>query len=461
MRRDPVPAMRLTKTTDGKMTKAELTAKWNQVLDLLAQTMERLKVDNYLKPLAPVKLNEKDQVLSLHTAVGNSSFYQNFINRNKDEISRAMILVFGKEYSVSVTNRDPGDDGEQEPDPLNPNYTFDTFVPGNNSRLAYAAATAVAKRDNNSKGGYDKFNPLFLYGASGLGKTHLMQAIGHYVRQNKPKKKVLYVSSETFTNELILAIQKKKTQEFKDKYRNVDYLLFDDVQFIAGKPSTEEELFSTFDALYNAKKQVVFTSDRPPRELGEIPERLISRFSWGLIADIQTPDYETRMAILKNKAILEDLDINDPELTAALDMIAQSIQSNIRELESAFTRVLTFSALTEQPITKDFVRTVLSEVYDTRTTEITPDVIKNCVASYFGIKVSDLEGGTHARNVAYPRQIAIYLVRELTDYSFPKIGEIFGGRDHSTVLYSYKKIEKDLKKVPELSEVIENIKKLL
>ena len=180
------------------MTKAELTAKWNQVLDLLAQTMERLKVDNYLKPLAPVKLNEKDQVLSLHTAVGNSSFYQNFINRNKDEISRAMILVFGKEYAVSVTNRDPGDDGEQEPDPLNPNYTFDTFVPGNNSRLAYAAATAVAKRDNNSKGGYDKFNPLFLYGASGLGKTHLMQAIGHYVRQNKPKKKVLYVSSETF-----------------------------------------------------------------------------------------------------------------------------------------------------------------------------------------------------------------------------------------------------------------------
>ncbi len=443
------------------MNKAELIAKWNQVLELLSQNMEKLKVDNYFKPLAPVKLGEKDNTLYLHASVGNCEFYQNMVNRNREEISRAVILVFGKDLSVAVTNKIPEDPEDLEKEMLNPKYTFDTFVDGNNSRLAYVAATAVAKGDHSARGGYDKFNPLFIYGASGLGKTHLMHAIGHYVIQNRPRKKVLYVSSETFTNELILAIQKKKTQEFKDKYRNVDYLLFDDVQFIAGKPSTEEELFATFDALYNAKKQIVFTSDKPPRELGDIPERLISRFSWGLIADIQTPDYETRMAILKNKAILEDLDINDPELIAALDMIAQSIQSNIRELESAFTRVLTFSTLTEQPISRDFVRTVLSEVYDTRTTEITPEIIKNCVAGYFGIKPADLEGGTHARNVAYPRQIAIYLVRELTDYSFPKIGEVFGGRDHSTILYSYKKITKEIKKTPELSDVVENIKKLL
>ncbi|MBR0139601.1 MAG: chromosomal replication initiator protein DnaA [Firmicutes bacterium] len=437
------------------MTKTELTSKWGQVLDILTQSMERLKVDNYFRPLSPVRINEKDGTILLHTIVGNSSFYQNMISRNRDALSSAVVRVFGKDYRFSVTDKIPVDEETAETDNLDPKYTFDTFVAGNNSRLAYAASLAVAE-------GYDKkYNPLFLYGSSGLGKTHLMHAIGHYVKQNRPKKKVLYVSSETFTNELILAIQNKSQQEFKKKYRNVDYLLFDDVQFIAGKKSTEDELFATFDALYAANKQIVFTSDKPPRELGDIPERLISRFSWGIIADIQTPDYETRMAILKNKAILEDLDISDPELTASLEMIAQSIQSNIRELESAFTRVLTFSTLTEQPITKDFVRTVLSEVYDTRSSEITPDIIKKCVADYFGVKVSDIEGESHARNVAYPRQIAIYLVRDLTNYSFPKMGEIFGGRDHSTVLYSYKKIEKEIKKVPELQKTVENIKRLL
>ncbi|MCF0150223.1 MAG: chromosomal replication initiator protein DnaA, partial [Firmicutes bacterium] len=344
---------------------------------------------------------------------------------------------------------------DSEDDKLDPRYTFDTFVAGNNSRLAYAASIAVAE-------GYDKkYNPLFLYGSSGLGKTHLMHAIGQYVKKNSPKKKVLYVSSETFTNELILAIQNKTQQEFKEKYRSVDYLLFDDVQFIAGRRSTEEELFATFDALYASNKQIVFTSDRPPRELGDIPERLISRFSWGIIADIQVPDYETRMAILKNKAILEEQDVTDPNLLASLDMIAQSIQTNIRELESAFTRVLTFSTLTSQPITKDFVRTVLSEVYHTRSSEITPEAIKSCVADYFGVKVSDLEGSTHARSVAYPRQIAIYLIREKTNISLPKIGELFGGRDHSTILYSYTKVKKDIKKTPELQKTIDNIEKLL
>lgn len=437
------------------MTKAELTAKWGQVLDILRQTMDRLKVDNFFKPLTPVKLIEKERVILLHCA-SNYSFYQNMVNRSKEEFSAAITEVFGKDYNITVTET-ASEETEENPedDKLDPKYTFDTFVAGNNSRLAYAASIAVAE-------GYDKkYNPLFLYGSSGLGKTHLMHAIGQYVKQNKPKKKVLYVSSETFTNELIMAIQNKSQQEFKEKYRSVDYLLFDDVQFIAGRLSTEEELFSTFDALYASNKQIVFTSDRPPRELGDIPERLISRFSWGIIADIQVPDYETRMAILKNKAILEGLDVSDPNLLTSLDMIAQSIQSNIRELESAFTRVLTFSTLTSQPITKDFVRSVLSEVYHTKSTEVTPASIKACVADYFGVKVSDLEGAKHARSVAYPRQIAIYLIREKTNISLPKIGELFGGRDHSTILYSFEKIKKDLKKTPELQKTIENIEKLL
>ena len=289
-----------------------------------------------------------------------------------------------------------------------------------------------------------------------------MHAIGHYVSQKRKKKKYIYVSAETFTTELIEAIRNKTQQAFKDKYRKVDYLLFDDVQFIAGNKAVEDELFNTFEALYNANRQLVFTSDRPPKELNGIPDRLISRFNWGLPVDIQPPEYETRMAILKNKAILEGLDISDQNLVAVMDVIAQSVVSNIRELEGSFTRVLAHSTLTGEKIDLSLAKKVLTDVFKTKDSELNPADIKKAVSSYYKIKVSEMESSKRARNIAYPRQIAIYMIRELCpNYSFPKLGELFGGRDHTSILYSYEKIRDEIKTSPELRDIIENIKSSL
>ena len=239
----------------------------------------------------------------------------------------------------------------------------------------------------------------------------------------------------------------------------MDYLLFDDVQFIAGNKTVEEELFNTFEALYNSNSQLVFTSDRPPKELDGIPERLISRFSWGLSADIQPPLYETKMAILKNKAALEGLDINDPELLEVMNIIAQGVESNIRELEGSFTRVQAYSALTGEKISLSLAKKVLSDVFKTKEAEITPADIKKAVSKYFKISLTEMESSKRSRNIAYPRQIAIYLIRELCpNYSFPKIGEIFGGRDHTTILHSYEKICDEIKYTPGVKDVIENIR---
>ena len=286
-----------------------------------------------------------------------------------------------------------------------------------------------------------------------------MHAIGHYVSRKRSRKKFIYVSAETFTAELIESIRNKTQQAFKDKYRKVDYLLFDDVQFIAGNKTVEEELFNTFEALYNSNSQLVFTSDRPPKELDGIPERLISRFSWGLSADIQPPLYETKMAILKNKAALEGLDINDPELLEVMNIIAQGVESNIRELEGSFTRVQAYSALTGEKISLSLAKKVLSDVFKTKEAEITPADIKKAVSKYFKISLTEMESSKRSRNIAYPRQIAIYLIRELCpNYSFPKIGEIFGGRDHTTILHSYEKICDEIKYTPGVKDVIENIR---
>ncbi len=437
------------------MTKAELKASWDKVVELMRGRNEDLVIDMFFKPLVPTRISEKDQkIYVLAPKESNYAFYQNMVNNKKDDISECTESVFGRPYSVEVTEKEtdpeylPGED-----DTLNPKYTFESFVDGPNNRLAYAASVSVAE-------GYSRhYNPLFLYGGSGLGKTHLMHAIGHYVSQKRARKKYIYVSAETFTAELIEAIRTKSQQAFKDKYRKVDYLLFDDVQFIAGNKAVEEELFNTFEALYNSNRQLVFTSDRPPKELNGIPDRLISRFNWGLPVDIQPPEYETRMAILKNKAVLEGLDIKDPNLIAVMEVIAQGVTGNIRELEGSFTRVLAHAALTGEKITLSLARKVLTEVFKTKDSEINPSDIKKAVASYYKIKVSEMESPKRSRNIAYPRQIAIYLIRELCPkYSFPKIGEIFGGRDHTTILHSYEKITEELDYSPDLAQIINNIK---
>ena len=437
------------------MTKAELKQNWEKVLDLMMNQLDRLAVDTFFRPLTPFKLSEKEQkIYLLSPKESNYAFYQNMVYNKQDILTECITEVFGKPYLIEVTEKDSDQEAlPQEEDTLNPKYTFDSFVDGPNNRLAYAASVSVAE-------GYSRqYNPLFLYGGSGLGKTHLMHAIGHYVSQKRTRKKFIYVSAETFTAELIEAIRTKTQQAFKDKYRKVDYLLFDDVQFIAGNKAVEEELFNTFEALYNSNRQLVFTSDRPPKELNGIPDRLISRFNWGLPVDIQPPEYETRMAILKNKAVLEGLDIKDPNLISVMEVIAQGVTSNIRELEGSFTRVLAHAALTGEKITLSLARKVLTEVFKTKDSEINPSDIKKAVANYYKIKVSEMESPKRSRNIAYPRQISIYLIRELCpNYSFPKIGEIFGGRDHTTILHSYEKIVEELETSPDLNTIINNIK---
>ena len=439
------------------MTKTELKACWDSVLDLMRKKVDPLAVDTFFKPLSPIKISEREQKLFLLAPKeSNYAFYQSRVNNHMSSLSECMNSVFGKIYTIEVTEKESLQDTEDPfsaEDSLNPKYTFESFVDGPNNRLAYAASVSVAE-------GYSRqYNPLFLYGGSGLGKTHLMHAIGHYVSQKRARKKYIYVSAETFTTELIEAIRNKTQQAFKDKYRKVDYLLFDDVQFIAGNKAVEEELFNTFEALYNSNKQLVFTSDRPPKELNGIPDRLISRFNWGLPVDIQPPEYETRMAILKNKAILEGLDISDPNLIAVMDVIAQGVNSNIRELEGSFTRVLAHAALTGEKISLSLAKRVLTDVFKTKESDISPSDIKKAVANYYKIKVSEMESSKRSRNIAYPRQIAIYMIRELCpNYSFPKLGEIFGGRDHTTILHSYEKICDELKYSPDLQNIINNIK---
>ncbi len=320
---------------------------------------------------------------------------------------------------------------------LNSKYTFDSFVIGNSNRFAHAASVAVAESPANA------YNPLFLYGGVGLGKTHLMHAIGHHIQANNPNAKVVYVSSEKFTNELINSIRYDKNPEFRNKYRNVDVLLVDDIQFIAGKESTQEEFFHTFNELYEAKKQIIISSDRPPNEIPTLEDRLRTRFAWGLQADIQAPDFETRIAILKKKAEIEKYVVSSDVMV----YIATKIKSNIRELEGALIRVMAYSSLTNNKnITVDLAAEALKDIISSSQTKaITIDLIQDVVANYYNLSIQELKSQRRTRNVSFPRQIAMYLSRKMTDMSLPKIGDEFGGRDHTTVIHAYEKISKALK----------------
>ncbi len=332
---------------------------------------------------------------------------------------------------------------------LNPKYTFDSFVIGNSNRFAHAASLAVAESPAKA------YNPLFIYGGVGLGKTHLMHAIGHYILHNNPKSQVVYVSSEKFTNELINSIKDDKNVEFRNKYRNIDILLVDDIQFIAGKERTQEEFFHTFNALYEANKQIIISSDRPPKEIPTLEDRLRSRFEWGLIADIQAPDFETRMAILKKKADVEKLNIPNEVMV----YIATKIKSNIRELEGALIRIVAFSSLTNKEISVDLASEALKDIISSKQTrQVTIDIIQEVVANYYNLKIEELKSARRTRNIAFPRQIAMYLSRKLTDMSLPKIGEEFGGRDHTTVIHAYEKISNNLKKRRKSSKCNKGIK---
>lgn len=318
---------------------------------------------------------------------------------------------------------------------LDPKYTFDSFVIGSSNRFAHAAAMAVS--DSPAKA----YNPLFIYGGTGLGKTHIMHAIGDRVLQKNPKTKVLYISSEDFTNQMISAIQNRTMTKFRDKYRSVDILLIDDVHFIAGKDSTQEEFFHTFNTLYDAHKQIVVTSDRPPKEINKLEERLVSRFLYGLVTDVQPPDFETRIAILKRKSEIASLSLPEDFFY----FLAEKIKTNIRELEGALIRVVAYSKLIGRDVSVDLAKEVLKDMIIEGQRKITIDLIQKVVSEYFDIKLADMRSKKRSQAIAYPRQIAMYLTRQLTDYSLPEIGDQFGGRDHTTVIHACNKVENDLK----------------
>ena len=329
---------------------------------------------------------------------------------------------------------------------LNPRFSFENFVVGPSNRFAHAASQAVAESPARS------YNPLFIYGGVGLGKTHLMQAIGAYVLKNNPQLKVVYMSSEKFTNQLINAIQHRTTPAFRERYRHVDILLIDDIHFIAGKDSTQEEFFHTFNALYDAHKQIVLSSDRPPKDISALEERLVSRFEWGLITDIQPPDLETRIAILKKKIEQNKADVPSD----VVFFIAEKVSLNIRELEGALIRVTAYSSLTNEKITLEMARSVLKDML-LEDKKVSVDTIQRKVAAHFDLRLLDMKARRRNRAVVYPRQIAMYLTRSLTDFSLPEIGEYFGGRDHTTVLHACDKIRGILKKDPKLKGLLDHL----
>ena len=342
---------------------------------------------------------------------------------------------------------------------LNPKYTFDTFVVGSNNKFAHAASLAVAESPG------EIYNPLFLYGGVGLGKTHLMHSIAHFILENNPQTRVLYVTSESFTNELIEAIRNGNNTamtKFREKYRNIDVLLIDDIQFIIGKESTQEEFFHTFNDLHGAKKQIIISSDKPPKEIATLEGRLKSRFEWGLIADISSPDYETRMAILRKKEERDSKEKGYHLDDEVIQYIATNIKSNIRELEGALNRITAMSSLEHREITVELAQEALKDMISPNAKrEITPDLILLTVAEHFHIKTDDIKGSKRSADIVIPRQIAMYLCREMTSTPLKAIGKLMGNRDHTTVLHGVEKISKEIETSDDLKNTIDIIKKKL
>ena len=365
-------------------------------------------------------------------------------NQEEEEIEKQVI--------TSERKIDTDDDVTQYTNKtLNPKYTCETFVVGNNNRFAHAAALAVGDRPG------EAYNPLFLYGGVGLGKTHLMHAIGNRILQNDRKANVLYVTSEKFTNQLINAIKDFKNEAFRNKYRNIDVLLIDDIQFIGGKDRVQEEFFHTFNTLHEEGKQIIISSDKAPKDISLLEDRLKSRFEWGLLADLSNPDYETRLAILRKKAQDESIIVDDH----ILSNIANKIDSNIRELEGVFNKIVAIASLNNEPISIELAEKTINEFKQQSEKVISADFIKETVAKYFNINKDDLASDKRSNDITFPRQIAMYLCREVANLSFPKIGDEFGNRDHSTVMHAYKKIEKEIKDKNNTRLIVESVKNII
>lgn len=427
--------------------------KWDYVLELLEPDVNEVTFETWFEPLKFYSVDENSCTINI---LCDTEFAISTINNRYMHLLEGYTqAVFKKKYKINLILEDNIQDDEDNEQMSfsttstinedfaqelisNPKYTFDNFVVGSNNEYAHAAALAVAENPSNN------FNPLYLYSESGLGKTHLMYAICNHIMEHHKNKKVLYVTSEMFTNEIINAIKYEKTKEFRDKYRQMDVLLIDDVQFFEGKEQTQEELFNTFNYLYDNNKQLVFSSDRPPKELKNLDVRLTSRFGWNIVADIKRPNYETRMAILIKKAEQENIEI-DENIEAVLSMIAERVTKNVRDLEGAFTNLYTMSVMLKKKITPEFAKESLKNIFNDEQKEVNVETIKRAVSKYFNITVKDIDGRKRSRDISHPRQIAMYLTREFTDLSLPNIGKAFGGKDHTTVLHAYEKISEEIK----------------
>lgn len=425
---------------------------WEKTLESIASLLSKPSFETWFKPTKPISKDGNILTIEVPNDFARewleSRYAPLLTSTVRDLIEEEVELRFvtpEKNESVKVAASTPQ---PVQPSSLNPKYTFESFVVGESNRFAHAASLAVAEAPGKA------YNPLFIYGGVGLGKTHLMQAIGHFVLKNHPDYRVVYVSSEKFTNELINAIRFNRTPQFRDTYRNIEVLLVDDIQFFAGKESTQEEFFHTFNALYESGRQIVISSDRPPKEIPTLEDRLRSRFEWGLITDIQAPDLETRIAILRKKAAIEGWHLPNDVIVN----IADQINSNIRELEGALIRIIAFASFHNKQITLDLANEVLKDVISSsKSQRVTIPLIQQVVAEYFNIEIEDLKAQRRTKNITFPRQIAMYIIRELTDYSLPKIGEEFGGRDHTTVLHAYEKIQNSIKEDPEVDRIIKTL----
>ncbi len=435
----------------------------NKAKELLKQEVTPISFDTWFKSLE-IQSIEKDHIV----LTANSEFQKDMIeNKYSSLLINTFRFITNKDWTFSVIDLSKeqvsekvissNDSSNTDPESatnratLNSKYTFETFVVGNNNRFAHAAALAVGNAPGKS------YNPLFLYGGVGLGKTHLMHAIGNQILENDRNTNVLYVTSEKFTNQLINAIKDNKNEFFRNKYRNIDVLLIDDIQFIAGKERVQEEFFHTFNALYEDGKQIIISSDKPPRDIPFLEDRLKSRFEWGLLADISCPDYETRLAILRKKAQDENIIIDD----FILSNIANKIDSNIRELEGVFNKIVARASLIHTPITIELAEKIINEFKVESEKVISCEFIQETVAKYFNINKDDLAGNKRSNDIAFPRQIAMYLCREVANMSFPKIGEDFGNRDHSTVMHAYRKIEKEIKEKTNTKLIVDSVKNII
>lgn len=450
----------LVRTTRGvKSVDNSVNSQWEQVLELLQNKVSKPSYDTWFKSTKATLFSEtlvrikapnefaREWLETRYSKIISSAVFELF-NRNveikfivEEEIIPEFVPPTPK---VNQTSR-PQVMNDDFVTQLNAKYTFDTFVIGTGNRFAHAASLAVAEAPAKA------YNPLFLYGGVGLGKTHLMHAIGHYIIEHNPAARVLYISCEKFTNEFIDAIRHNRTENFRNKYRNIDVLLIDDIQFLEGKVQTQEEFFHTFNALHEEHKQIIISSDRQPKEIPTLEDRLRSRFEWGLITDIQPPDLETRIAILRKKARAEQLDVpND-----AMLYIANQIDTNIRELEGALIRVVAYSSLINQDISVSLAADALKNIIpSSRPKVVTIPNIQQIVSDYYNIRVDELKARKRTKNVAFPRQVAMYLTRELTDLSLPKIGDAFGGRDHTTVIHAHEKISKLVESDQELNRIV-------